>query len=88
MFRYFLRCIPMGSHCAFVPVNALLALPFFETQNIDNTRERRGWLSPAGVVEVVTLFDDILIQFDDQPSATTFKVLADLSKRTLGLFLT
>ena len=34
------------------------------------------------------IVDDILIQFDDEASAATFKVLADLSKRTQVLFLT
>lgn len=34
------------------------------------------------------IVDDILIQFDDKASAATFKVLADLSKRTQVLFLT
>lgn len=34
------------------------------------------------------IVDDILIQFDDAAAAATFKVLADLSKRTQVLFLT
>ena len=34
------------------------------------------------------IIDDILIQFDDQAAAATFKVLADLSQRTQVLFLT
>jgi uncharacterized protein YhaN len=34
------------------------------------------------------IIDDILIQFDDAAAAATFKVLADLSKRTQVLFLT
>ena len=34
------------------------------------------------------IVDDILIQFDDEASAATFKVLADLSTRTQVLFLT
>lgn len=34
------------------------------------------------------IIDDILIQFDDAAAAATFKVLADLSKRTQVIFLT
>lgn len=34
------------------------------------------------------IVDDILIQFDDEAAAATFKVLADLSQRTQVLFLT
>lgn len=34
------------------------------------------------------IIDDILIQFDDAAAAATFKVLADLSKRSQVLFLT
>ena len=45
-----------------------------------------GHLDNAEPLPVIV--DDILIQFDDQASAATFKVLADLSKRTQVLFLT
>ncbi len=34
------------------------------------------------------IVDDILVQFDDESAAATFKVLADLSRRTQVLFLT
>ena len=34
------------------------------------------------------IVDDIMIQFDDEAAAATFKVLADLSQRTQVLFLT
>lgn len=34
------------------------------------------------------IVDDILIQFDDEAAASTFRVLADLSQRTQVLFLT
>jgi len=34
------------------------------------------------------IVDDILIQFDDDAAAATFKVLAELSERTQVLFLT
>ncbi|OYW24681.1 MAG: hypothetical protein B7Z49_02610, partial [Hydrogenophilales bacterium 12-63-5] len=34
------------------------------------------------------IVDDILIQFDDEAAAATFKVLADLAQRTQVLFLT
>ena len=45
-----------------------------------------GHLDNAEPLPVIV--HDILIQFDDQASAATFKVLADLSKRTQVLFLT
>lgn len=44
-------------------------LSFVETQNIDNPRERWGWMPPTGIVEVVALeWGAPVLQYAHEPS--------------------